>query len=446
MTNSPILPTLKVQDRNILESFLPIRSAKSNKKTNQFDWQTITGLMLSYITKKEIKNYDLSNFQNDCKEHFETFLDEPSFWDVLQRMYFVSEDIYKTSPLFLLFRAQYSNGQKDLGSASWRMASLFSNLLGNASPKVINGKLNFIEKEILEVLNSKLIDGKAHPHQEIPYLPYLSAVFKQDIEFLYANPEYLLQELENTLKLYAFTYCSQLALNIKGWSKGEPKSKPLYFILDSEKASNERTFVQKYGFKFFSEASKDIFPILSALEALQFKDEAKRPLWQIFKELEESENKDEYLLTLKDYLTGFIESRELDISLDSVDDLSSLFTLLQKASIEQFHDKHKKTTRHEVYDSYAKELEEHVCSHFIQSRGRSGRVLVLNQDQLLLLTNLSIGNREKLRLHELLTEFENRGFYLDKQSHLVLVSFYERMGNVERMSDSGDAFYVRKTV
>ncbi|MER0461339.1 DNA phosphorothioation-dependent restriction protein DptG [Aeromonas caviae] len=27
-----------------------------------------------------------------------------------------------------------------------------------------------------------------------------------------------------------------------------------------------------------------------------------------------------------------------------------------------------------------------------------------------------------------------------------LVSFYERMGNVERMSDSGDAVYVRKTL
>ncbi|MQK80561.1 DNA phosphorothioation-dependent restriction protein DptG, partial [Escherichia coli] len=28
----------------------------------------------------------------------------------------------------------------------------------------------------------------------------------------------------------------------------------------------------------------------------------------------------------------------------------------------------------------------------------------------------------------------------------TLVAFYERMGNVERMSDSGDAVYVRKTV
>jgi DNA phosphorothioation-dependent restriction protein DptG len=53
---------------------------------------------------------------------------------------------------------------------------------------------------------------------------------------------------------------------------------------------------------------------------------------------------------------------------------------------------------------------------------------------------------EKLRLHELMTAFEQRGFYLDNQSRQILVAFYERMGNVERMSDSGDAVYVRKTV
>ena len=72
--------------------------------------------------------------------------------------------------------------------------------------------------------------------------------------------------------------------------------------------------------------------------------------------------------------------------------------------------------------------------------------MVLNQDQMLLLTNLTIGKEEKLRLHELRQGFEQRGFYLDNQSLQMLVSFYERMGNVERMSDSGDAVYVRKTL
>jgi len=53
---------------------------------------------------------------------------------------------------------------------------------------------------------------------------------------------------------------------------------------------------------------------------------------------------------------------------------------------------------------------------------------------------------EKLRFHELLDEFKERGVYFDKKSQQALIRFYERVGNVERMSDSGDAVYVRKTV
>jgi len=59
---------------------------------------------------------------------------------------------------------------------------------------------------------------------------------------------------------------------------------------------------------------------------------------------------------------------------------------------------------------------------------------------------LAIGENGKLRFHELLKEFEARGIYFDMQTQQSLIQFYERVGNVERMSDSGDAVYVRKTV
>ena len=73
-------------------------------------------------------------------------------------------------------------------------------------------------------------------------------------------------------------------------------------------------------------------------------------------------------------------------------------------------------------------------------------VLVINQDFLLLLTNIAIGDNRQLRFQELLGEFRQRGVYFDKQSEQALVAFYERVGNVERMSDSGDAVYVRSTI
>lgn len=92
------------------------------------------------------------------------------------------------------------------------------------------------------------------------------------------------------------------------------------------------------------------------------------------------------------------------------------------------------------------EVEKNMAADFVQVRGRSGRVLVLTQDHIILLTNLVVGHQVKLRFHELILGFQQRGIFVDKQTEQELIKFYERIGNVERMSDSGDAVYVRKTI
>jgi DNA phosphorothioation-dependent restriction protein DptG len=435
----PIAEHLKVRN-NFLESYLPLRN-----KNNDFDWPLVTGLALGHALKLQTKQYEVDQFRNDCKEHFIKILDEPEFWHVLARMYFSSEDVFRISPVFMLFRAQYSGKSKNsLGSANWRLGTLFSSLLGGCSFDARLGeKLNFVEKEILGVLEEKLIKLDKSPFGiEQPYLPYLAQVFQQDIAFLAKHPQYLLQEMGNTLKLYAFTYCAQLALNLRGWHSGEPKSKPLYFLLDTEKASSERDQVKKYGYKLFAQESERLFPILSAIEILQ-KEDVKRPLWQIYQDVLNYHNHSQILFQLNEYLQEFIKNRSLPERAPA-EDIDDAFKQLLNLAWEQFKDE--KTERAGVNKRYVKELEAQICSDFIQSRGRAGRVLVLNKDQLLLLTNLAIGLNEKLRFHELMSAFEERGFYLDNQSRQTLIAFYERLGNIERMSDSGDAVYVRKTV
>lgn len=435
----PIPEGLSPTDKNKLNSYLPLRN-----KGNDFAWDTITGMVLSHALKKQIKQYEFEQFREDCKDRFISKLDEPEFWQVLDRMYFATEAVFRVSPLFLLFKAQRKgNGRAELGAANIRMGELFAGLIGNFFLlDDVEDKLNFIEEEMLAVLKLKLRQGTSLDNTEQPYLPYLANVFKQDVTFLASHPQYLLQELTNTLKLYAFAYCSQLALNITDWKAGEPVSKPLYFILDTEKASSERVSVQRYGYKMFAGASERLFPMLSALEALQHK-EKKRPLWQVYQDVLQYPDQGQILSELNNYLQAFSKARELDARAEATS-IVAAFEQLKDLAIEQFRDE--KTTRGEINKKYTKELEKQICSDFVQSRGRAGRVLVLNQDQLLLLTNLAIGKQEKVRLHELMRAFELRGFYLDNQSQQMLVSFYERMGNVERMSDSGDAVYVRKTI
>ncbi|WP_428827022.1 DNA phosphorothioation-dependent restriction protein DptG [Azonexus sp. IMCC34842] len=434
----PIPEDLAPSDKNKLISYLPIRN-----KGNDFDWDIITGMVLGHALKKQIKQYDFEQFREDCKRQFITKMDQPDFWEVLDRMYFASEAVFDISPLFLLFKAQRKgSGKSELGAANVRMGDLFCGLLGCTKQlDEVNEQLNFLEHQMLLVLQRKLSENSDCASNEQHYLPYIAKAFQEDINFLATHPKYLLRELTNTLRLYAFSYCTQMALNVSAWKDGEPVSKPLYFILDTERASTERINVN-HGYKMFAQFSEGLFPILSALEAIQHKD-FKRPLWQVYKDSIEYADRDGVLRVLNEYIDAFAKSRELDGRGDA-NTVETAFEHLIGLAVEQF--KVNKTTRGEINEKYTKELEKQICGDFVQTRGRAGRVLVLNQDQLLLLTNLSIGLREKLRLHELMEEFRRRGFYLDGQTQQVLVSFYERMGNVERMSDSGDAVYVRKTV
>ena len=242
------------------------------------------------------------------------------------------------------------------------------------------------------------------------------------------------------LRLYTFLYTSQLAINIKDWRAGEPKAKPMYFILDNEKASDERTMVHEFGYKPMKYAFWSMFPYLSMNEGLQIPKEKVQPIWQVAQSVVETPATGEWL---NDYAKAFKEQRELKFELNDSDDPLAGLQALLNLSEKQFS---RGESRHEINVQYVRTIETELCEHFIQSRGRAGRVLVFNQDYLVLLTNLAIGEQDRLRFNELIKAFESRGVFFDKQSQQVLIDFYERIGNVERMSDSGDAVYVNKTI
>lgn len=145
----PIATNLKVSN-NQLDSYLPIRN-----KNNNIDWQIVTGLVLSYAVKYKIDTYSLEQFREDCKTHLQILIDEPAFLSVLERMYFSSQDIFRVSPLFLLFHAQFDGEKISAGStADKRLGTLFANLMRDFSlNNPIQDKLNFIEKEMLNKLN-----------------------------------------------------------------------------------------------------------------------------------------------------------------------------------------------------------------------------------------------------------------------------------------------------
>lgn len=423
---------------NKLTSFFPINT---KDRKDIFDWDSVLGHFVKYCYRKQVSTDEFDKFQGACKSAFEAKLDVPEFWSDIERMYFENDELYKISPELLLFKAQKAQGN----SANKRLGDFFLNLLQDFYiDEKVDTKLNFIEEEIVQSFNNFVIQGKSAgtvtaKTNEEPYLPFLSETFEKDLRFLNSKPKYFLSSITDFLKLYAFLYTAQLSINISEWSSGEPNSKRCYFIMDNEKASDERTWVKDFGYKQLERNFEKIFPFLAMSESLQESGGLKVPLWKLNELLKDTDSTER----LHEYALKFKDNRQLKTHILEPDNTESALSNLLTLSLAQFA---KGESRHEINTLYCKAIETELCGHFIQNRRRAGRVLVFNQDYILLLTNIAIAEREQLRFHELLKEFEARGVYFDKQSQKLLVDFYERIGNVERKSDSGDAVYVRKTV
>ena len=463
----PNLPQKKEDVKNnTLTTYFPINT---KDKINVFDWDDVLGfvvktsfrkkLFLKPLTEDEQKSIDngkltrskiaINAFKIQWEVSFKKKLDDDSVWPILEEMYFEHGQLFNISPEFLLFKTVTSKGSNRDSNLGDMFANQLQDFFFEDKP---NNKFNFIEKDIyLELMKLTVRPDDMKPERydltpsEAPYLPFLASHLQKDLHFLGKRPKYLLSTFKEFLRLYAHLYTVQLALNLNKWRNGEPKPQLSYYILDNEKASNERYLIQSYGYKQLSSALWNIFPYLSMNESLQQKKIDKKtntiyPLWALAENLRQTP---ESTILLKPYAQAFKNDRDLSISLNESNDPLDVLADLLTMSRMQFEPKQ---SRHQINKDYVKVTESEFCSHFIQSRSRAGNVLVFNQDYLLLLTNLAIGEKDKLRFHELIKSFESRGVFFDKKSQQTLVGFFERIGNVERMSDSGDAVYVRKTI
>ena len=440
--------TLTPPVKNGFGSFLPLRTKDKHYK---FCWDTVLGFFVHLLYDKALVKENAHSFKELCKKRITEKVDEDELWTVLEKMYFENDELYKVSPELLIFKAV----KEEISENDKKMGAMFGGLLNGFSlTRSPESELNFLEKEIKAEFDSFYVTGKKadDKYKKLPtYLPFLTEYFKKDLAFLNENPHYLLNNFNAMIRLYGFLYISQIALNIKDWANGEPSSKPCFFILDNERASGERTQVNSFGYKQLHEYIHYLFPYLFMNEALQPSDNI-RPLWQLYAELNEQNNSEQQqtLNKLNQFGNEFVQQRVAakrfnnDQTWHHQESIEGAISELLDVTYAQFD---RKTGRLAEYnETPVKGMVNHILNPFIQKRGKAGQVLTFNQDLVVLLTNLAIGTQDKLRFHELIKEFEARGVFFDKQSQQTLIDFYERMGNVERMSDSGDAVHVRKTV
>jgi DNA phosphorothioation-dependent restriction protein DptG len=291
--------------------------------------------------------------------------------------------------------------------------------------------------------------------------PEVKACFWEDFFFLVKekNKKRFLQEFDKLLKYYYFYYVSQAAMRLNDFFK--PSDLSLYFTLEEETFSDSRKAFHggwnKLEYKvgnLFShticldmlnhlripglEGPFDYYRLQQAV--LQLPQEEEQAI--INKILELGQVYRTWGPVPEDRWEGFeLYLKKHLIFVDAKDALLRAVLSLWYSIDYQFHNS--KGSRLALYNFYADWFRIFCAENFLKRRGRNGYSLNLNHEMLFFLTNLCVGDREKIRLKELWRAFEKRGISFDDASRTAIVRLFEKINLIEKKSDSGDAQYVK---
>ncbi|MDH4943956.1 DNA phosphorothioation-dependent restriction protein DptG [Sulfurimonas sp. C5] len=426
-----------IGSRNSIAKFYPFTSSDENYK-KKFSYDEVIGEFFSYISSTHLTAYDYEKLKNNCINKFQDALNSSDATSLLETIYLKEEKININS---LLLYQTYKGSEK-----SKDISKIFNELADRSFLNInMDSNVNFLEKIIIDELKNHVKENNI-PESTSSYLEFLQPLFNKDLQFISSNKHYFVKNIEAFFELYLFIYCAQLALNLKPNENAlsNTEAKELYFVLKYETVSKERKHVFEQGYEYLYEKSKYIFPYFSLLSALaQSLATEDLRLYELYEKFEDTQENVEAF----DYFHKiYREAKELnnDEKVFKSKDLTESLNALLDSSYEQFRPSY--PNRFRALTKYLNVFKRHIAQPFTKSAGRNGTVLSFDQDTIILLTNISIGESKQLRFQELLKEFKKRGVFFDSKSQNELLNLYERVGNIERKSDSGDAVYVKTTI
>ena len=292
----------------------------------------------------------------------------------------------------------------------------------------------------------------------------IKKMFLLDFKFLASNEETFLKHIEDLFKYYYFFYLTQLSQRLNSFGNQE-KIEPIYFSMDWEVLSQSRLAYQ-YGWNKLKYNLEGLFAHAVTLELMNYITIDGRKLGdyvnakEIYTELkdEEKEKLKEIVQELSSFYTNHLTvldaganwgkcEKEITEFLENnghkyPEEISVKLISLYKRVKYQFDN----SSRKSAHDKYGNWLFTFCKTNYTKTRGRLGSTTVLNQDLLLFLTKLCVGNEDKIRLNQLWERLNQRGLIFDEVSKNEIIKLFERINLLEKKSDSGDAQYVKRII
>lgn len=254
----------------------------------------------------------------------------------------------------------------------------------------------------------------------------------------------------NINKLFSFYYLIYIVYTGSSILDRNENNKRYYFAYEKEQVSRSRYAVTD-GYHEVKELSADILvdiDIMHYLNVLSGNFIINNPeTYSSEKKLAELLSLDsKELLTLLQNLQSFKGIYSQTISHDYIKNNISVETDIQNELVKEINELKewlKMDESLETQKRYRKSYDEIKQLNYLKSRGSLGNVLNASQEIILLFTAIVVGNNEHLLLRRVFEGFEHHGLFFDKTSKNEIVKFYEEVNLLEKMSDSGDAQYVK---
>ncbi|TFJ76073.1 DNA phosphorothioation-dependent restriction protein DptG [Carnobacterium maltaromaticum] len=398
------------------------------------DFNEIVGIIARCSVGKipileDISNEHLSNIMNRLDISSDILNEE------VEDLFSVNFDLIKNPIMFQYFpvlmdtkkQKDESRGKALLGYYITKLLKLDENIVWKEyiSNNNVTDLYESVYVECLpEIRNYKTLKDEFHFFNQ----EELVNRFTRDLAQLMKNEKIFLNDIGKLISYYFFYYILEQSFHLVS-SKCNPIQ--LWFAYDKEKVTAGRDCVQK-GYKIYSEVSRELLinnDLLDYLNILSNKEE-----YHSYEEImRDEENLPNLGMNLLNFNSQFADSLDEDYS-------SEMDIHVQIKQLKKYL---KINISNETAKRYRKSFDEFSGLTFIKSRGRLGYVLNATQELILLFVGVIIGDKDKILLNKLFKEFEIRGLYFDKQSRKEIISFFEDVNILEKLSDSGDAQYVK---
>lgn len=382
---------------------------------------------------------------NICKNvAFQSSLDKPKLCNIISDIYFENE-------MRLICRSvdtyKYAIGTITAQNVSNYLVSVLCDreTIKNALSKQRATNNNLLDELVVKNLPHLDTDDRLISYASL--FPEIKAFFSKDFEFLAQKDDTDFSDIILLLSYYYYFYTSQVMLQLSRFGNMDRKITKLYFCVQWEKVSRSREAF-KSGWKMIEDRAASMFSHDVLLEMLNQTDSDKLYCYDDLMREYNSLSSDE-----KENMFAEIEKLKRKYRNECAQpngfayedgnyqpgDLNSLI----KGFFEDIMLQFAKTERKRANEAYSKSFMDFCKNGFVQRRGAAGNVLATTEEQLVLMTKVTIGANEKMRLNDLFKGFEQRGLYFDNTSKDCIVEFYERLNLIEKKSDSGDAQYVK---